>query len=125
MNWHDAFHLSIPTGINYQGGNLDISARITIQMMHRLGAFITASFLCFLASYLLFTRSEIKIRAPAICILIFCLLQVMLGIINVTHWLPLSVAVMHNGVAAMLLLSVVTLNYWLFNNEEKNEKRFT
>ena len=38
-------------------------------------------------------------------------LQVLLGIANVVFNLPLGVAVAHNGGAAILLLTLVTLNY--------------
>jgi cytochrome c oxidase assembly protein subunit 15 len=38
-------------------------------------------------------------------------LQIALGIINVTMNLPLTVAVMHNGVAALLLIALVYLLY--------------
>jgi cytochrome c oxidase assembly protein subunit 15 len=40
-------------------------------------------------------------------------LQFLLGIGNVVLGLPLAVAVTHNGVAALLLLSVITLNHSL------------
>ena len=39
------------------------------------------------------------------------LLQITLGIVNVTFSLPLAVATAHNGVAALLLLSLVALLY--------------
>jgi cytochrome c oxidase assembly protein subunit 15 len=41
------------------------------------------------------------------------LIQVLLGILNVLLSLPLHVAVAHNAVAALLLLSVVYVNFRL------------
>ena len=40
--------------------------------------------------------------------------QVALGICNVMFSLPLYVAVAHNGVAALLLLSLIIINYTLY-----------
>jgi cytochrome c oxidase assembly protein subunit 15 len=40
--------------------------------------------------------------------------QITLGIAMVTHGLPLYAAVAHNAVAALLLLSVVTMNHLLW-----------
>jgi len=38
LNFHKAFMLFSPNGVNYEGGVLDSTARITIQMVHRMGA---------------------------------------------------------------------------------------
>ncbi|NNM01228.1 MAG: heme A synthase, partial [Gammaproteobacteria bacterium] len=46
------------------------------------------------------------------CILAALGAQVILGISNVRYGLPLPVAVAHNGTAAALLLSVVTLVFF-------------
>jgi cytochrome c oxidase assembly protein subunit 15 len=42
LNFQHAFHFWMSLGPNYQGGILDNTARVTIQMMHRFGALITA-----------------------------------------------------------------------------------
>jgi cytochrome c oxidase assembly protein subunit 15 len=41
------------------------------------------------------------------------MLQVALGVAAVLASLPLALVLAHNAVAALLLLSVLTLNYWL------------
>jgi cytochrome c oxidase assembly protein subunit 15 len=46
-------------------------------------------------------------------LLLVLLVQVALGISNVVFSLPLAVAVAHNGVAALLLLSLVALVHTL------------
>jgi heme A synthase len=46
--------------------------------------------------------------------LLALLLQVSLGLLNILLVLPLPVAVAHNGGAAVLLLTMVTLNYRMF-----------
>jgi cytochrome c oxidase assembly protein subunit 15 len=41
--------------------------------------------------------------------------QVMLGITNILAGLPLPVAVAHNALAALLLVTLVVINFRLFN----------
>ena len=43
--------------------------------------------------------------------IVLVLTQATLGVMNIVHVLPLAVAVAHNGVAALLLISVGTLLY--------------
>ena len=47
------------------------------------------------------------------------LVQVTLGISNVVGGLPLPVAVAHNGVAALLLLSLITLIWMVLQGPSK------
>jgi heme a synthase len=114
MNFQAAFHLFHPLGINYEGGVLDTTARVTIQMAHRYGAFITAIFVGILALCLIFSKSEQHLRYIGSVLLIILILQFVLGVANVKLLLPALVAVAHNGVAALLLLTMVSLVYKLF-----------
>jgi cytochrome c oxidase assembly protein subunit 15 len=41
------------------------------------------------------------------------MVQISLGIINIVALVPLWAAVLHNGVAAILLLFMVTITYYL------------
>jgi cytochrome c oxidase assembly protein subunit 15 len=50
-----------------------------------------------------------RILGGALLVLLF--VQVTLGIVNVLGSLPLAVAVAHNGVAALLLVALVMLNF--------------
>ena len=108
LNFSHAFNILSPIGLNYQGGLLGINARVTIQMMHRVGAIITALYVGGLSLRLLFS-SYTSLKPTAALCFGFLILQFALGVINVTQLLPLSVAVAHNAVAALLLLSVVNL----------------
>ncbi|MGU9978129.1 MAG: COX15/CtaA family protein, partial [Candidatus Oxydemutatoraceae bacterium WSBS_2016_MAG_OTU14] len=47
---------------------------------------------------------------------IFLLLQVSLGISNIIFSLPIAVATAHNGVAVLLLLSLLTLVFQIKKN---------
>lgn len=109
-DFREAFILWRGTGIDYEGGVLDNAARVTIHLMHRIGAVITLLYIGWLAITALRNRSS-SVRITGLAILLILVVQVTLGITNVVMALPLPVAVAHNGVAALLLLSLVTLNH--------------
>jgi len=115
MNFTQAFNLFAPIGANYQGGLLDSSARVAIQMVHRIGALVTFCYLVGLSAVMLKRCKSESIRITLVCLLTFLAIQIMLGILNVTHFLPLSIAVSHHAVAAMLLLAMVTLTYRVYH----------
>lgn len=108
MDFNEGFILWRGLGVDYEGGVLHGSARTAIHMAHRIGAVIT--FLTILTVAVQAIRSGIKnIKLTGLIVLIILIAQVSLGIANIKFYLPLSVAVAHNGVAALLLLSLVTL----------------
>lgn len=111
MDIHAGFNLLQPIGVNYEGGVLDSAARVAIQMMHRYGALLTALVVGLLALCVLFGRSGKGLRGAAAALLLILIAQILLGMVNVLWSLPLAIAVAHNGVAALLLLAVVTLLY--------------
>jgi cytochrome c oxidase assembly protein subunit 15 len=53
-------------------------------------------------------------RALSLLLVGLVILQVSLGISNVVMHLPLGIAVSHNGGAALLLLTLVAINYFLW-----------
>lgn len=109
LHWKAAFDLFQKMGPNYQGGLLDIDVRMTIQWVHRLGALIVFVYWSVL-SVILMRKIESRCVHRLIWILMGLLfLQVVLGVVNVTYLLPLSVAVMHNGVGALFLGTIVML----------------
>ena len=103
------FNLFSPVGENYQGGLLENSIRVTIQYIHRIGAVLTASYLLVLAGLLLKKVLNCRVRILTIGIIILVLLQFCVGVINVLYRLPLTAAVAHNGLAALLMASVLML----------------
>lgn len=109
LNLRQAFELFQPIGVNYEGGVLETPIRMTIQMMHRYGAFITAVYLGFLSLWIIFANRTEGLRGIAGILLLILVVQILLGIANVMLSLPLWTAVAHNGVAALLLLTLVTL----------------
>jgi cytochrome c oxidase assembly protein subunit 15 len=90
-------------GVNYEGGILDMAARSAIQITHRIGALVV---FCYLA-WLSFRLAKNGFRFGAIGVAVVLILQVLLGISNVRFGLPLPVATMHNGGAALLLFTLL------------------
>lgn len=97
---------------SFEFGVLDYPARMTIHIGHRIGAIVTASLLLVLA-YRLFVSSA-GMRPLSLLLVGLVILQVSLGISNVVMHLPLGIAVSHNGGAALLLLTLVAINYFLW-----------
>jgi len=108
MNFFEGFILWQGLGINYEGGTLDSAARTAIHMTHRIGAIITAIIIVYVGLCNIFSNSR-YLKLTGIIVLMLLIVQILLGIANVKFHLPLSIAVAHNGVAALLLLSLVTL----------------
>jgi len=108
LDFSGAFTISTDGVTNYLGGHLDNDARVTIHWLHRLGALITTLFLSFLIVKL-FLNGWTKF---ALWISLLLITQVSLGISNVVFSLPLPVAVAHNGVAALLLVSMAALVHY-------------
>lgn len=103
------FNLFSPLGQNYLGGLLTNTARVAIQEVHRLGALITLLYVCGLGLLLWKKALSKKIKNWIGVIIFLVFLQVLLGILNVVYWLPLAIATLHNGVAALLLASLIIL----------------
>lgn len=109
VDFIDGFTLWRGLGVNYEGGVLNLAAATAVHMAHRLGALITFLYVGWLALHLMRVGNKEHLCRYGLAMLIALLAQIALGIINVLTFLPLPVAVAHNGVAALLLLSVVTL----------------
>jgi heme a synthase len=107
-DFREAFVLWRGTGIDYEYGVLDTPARTAVHVSHRIGALTTLLLLGGLTVFLLW-RGDGRLRALAGTTLAILLVQVGLGVSNVLFHLPLPIAVAHNLVAALLLLSVFTL----------------
>ncbi len=111
VDFHNAFILWRGLGVNYEFGVLETPARTAIHVAHRAGACLVI--LVGLGLFVYARRvADAHGRRIAWCILALLALQVVLGITNVMRGLPLPVAVMHNGVAALLLLGLVTLFHY-------------
>ena len=103
-----------PLGVDYEGGVLDGPARMAIHLTHRVGALVVFGYLGFLTLALVRRAGQPVHRRLAKVLVATLLLQVVLGIANVLFQLPLGLAVAHNGGAALLLLTVLTLVHSLY-----------
>lgn len=98
---------------------MSLEARTAVHFIHRLGAVLTSCLLLTLAGslWLKAQKSPLpnrnKFYRLSISIILLLVLQVSLGITNVLAHLPLPVAVMHNGVAALLLLCLINTQFTL------------
>ncbi len=117
FDWQSAFNVFSPVGANYQGGALDLPARVTIQWVHRLWALVTLLYVFAITYCLLRSAKFTALRSVAGFAMALVLLQCVLGILNVVHMLPLAIAVAHNGVALLLLMSMVSLFYLVSGRE--------
>ena len=107
MDFKNGFNINQEVGPNYLYGLLDNPSRVAIHYSHRVSAILVVVVFLILISKLWFSNA-----APlASTIGILLLTQISLGIINVVYVLPLYVAIAHNLVAALLLLTIFTVNY--------------
>ena len=115
MDFREAFVMWRGIGVDYEHGVLDHPARTAIHVTHRIGAVITFVYLAWLVVGVL--RSSPALARVAVLVGGLLLVQVALGVGNVLLHLPLGVATAHNGVAALLLVSLVYLNYRLWQRQ--------
>lgn len=113
LYWQHSFDVWSSVGANHQGGLLDMAYRVTIQVVHRFGAGVTALYIILLSVALLRTIRVPIVRQMTGFLLVCLLLQFALGVANVLYFLPLGIAVAHNAVAALLLAAILSLRYVL------------
>lgn len=109
LNWVQAFNVFQASGHNYQGGLLDVDARMTIQWVHRVCALLVWVYWLWVSIALWLKINHVRVRAWVLRLQGLLALQVILGIVNVTKGLPLSSAVLHNGVGALILATTVVM----------------
>ncbi len=102
----EGFRIWREIGVDYEGGVLDLDARVAIHWSHRIWALVTFIWLSILSVRLL--RTPVLQRAGAV-MLVLLFTQISLGISNILFFLPLAVAVLHNAVAAILLAMLIWL----------------
>lgn len=119
MDIASGFNFFQTIGPNYLGGLLNDEGRVAIQMFHRVGALVLTIYLC---SMLWMIKRSIPLREVGLSIAgVFSvlLIQVLLGLSNVIWLIPLSVAVAHNAVGALLLMALVNLTFQLSRIQQK------
>ena len=110
------FQLQRELGMTAAGAPLSNEALNAIHWAHRAGALVVTVYLGVLA-YVVSTMSGL--HRYALALMAALLVQVGLGITNVLATLPIAVAVAHNAGAALLLMSVVVLNFALYQESTR------
>jgi cytochrome c oxidase assembly protein subunit 15 len=108
MDFRHGFQLVRGLGVTASGAPLSYQALTAIHWTHRVGALVTFVYLVTLAAVMLASAGA---RRYGAVLLILVVLQVALGISNVVFSLPLPVAAAHNAGAALLLMTLVVLNF--------------
>ncbi len=108
--WQQHFSLfaafNLPMGhSSYEYGVLDYSGRMSIHVLHRLGAMLTFVVLIGYAWSLYCKTHNRTLQKIALLIAGLVCAQFILGLINVLAYVPLFNALAHNFVAALLLAS--------------------
>jgi len=119
-----SFDITALSEQNYQGGLLAAQHRVTIQVVHRLVAILLL--VSVLSLFYRLWQSQLKVQASLL--LGLTLLQISLGIANAVLMLPVPLALAHNSGAALLLLSVVYINFLVLpkqNSTETNHRHYT
>lgn len=94
----------------------DTPGRTAIHLMHRIGALVT---LIAGATLVMSAWRYAPLRKVTTVLALFLIIQIGLGISNVVLSLPLHVAVAHNAMGALLLLTLVTLNFRIQQTKER------
>lgn len=109
-NFKEGFNVWQDIGPNYLGGQLDNEARTAIHLSHRIGAIVVTATLIIMGICL--WRTGVRhVRHWVLLLWGVLFVQITLGVSNILFFLPLSVAVGHNAVGAVLLLAQVAILY--------------
>jgi cytochrome c oxidase assembly protein subunit 15 len=108
MDFEHSFTLHRELGETASGDFLPMQALTAIHWVHRLMALVVFVYLAWLVARLFRTPGY---RGVGMLVGALLLIQVSLGISNVLLSLPIAVAVAHNAGAALLLGSLVLLNF--------------
>lgn len=119
MNFAGGFNFLQAIGPNYLGGLFDNASRVAIHYTHRIGALLLTLLLSGLIIYGFRQLRHQQLRRALSLLATLLLVQVLLGISNVIWLVPLAVAVAHNAVGALLLISLVNINYQLARIEQQ------
>ena len=107
----NAFHVFRELGRTGDGELLPLDALVAIHWTHRMFALVALGAIG-LAVWK--ARAVPGLRCVAYLVAVLLVLQLFLGVANVAFGLPLALAAAHNAGAALLLSSLVVLNFFSF-----------
>jgi heme a synthase len=109
MDFRNAFHVFRELGQTQGGEHLPAEALTAIHWTHRVFALLVVAAVAWVSF-----RAFSLLRPLAIGVALLLALQFALGAANVLLGLPLALAAAHNAGAALLLASLVVLNFFSF-----------
>lgn len=116
MDFANAFHVFRELGRTGEGELLPLAALTAIHWTHRMFALLAFAVVGFTGLKVLRT----PLRGFGVAVLLLLILQICLGIANVALGLPLPLAAAHNAGAALLLGSLVVLNFFVFRGVHRS-----
>lgn len=122
MDLVQGFNITQGIGPNYLGGVMESDARTAIHLIHRLGALVTTLYLLGFCTMLL-RVGDSRVARMSFIVLAVLLVQLTLGVSNVLLVIPLPIAVLHNAVGALLMITLVTLGakIWMAEKPVKQD----
>jgi cytochrome c oxidase assembly protein subunit 15 len=111
MDFSNAFHVVRDLGRTGEGELLPLDALVAIHWTHRMFALVVVAVVGFGAFKVL---KETALKPLGVALLCLLALQFALGVANVLLSLPLLLAAAHNAGAALLLGTLVVLNFCAF-----------
>jgi len=108
----EIFQLPVASS-NYEYGVLSPQARMSIHLFHRFWAVVTAIVILVVAIRIYWLSQADKLKNSALLVMVMVICQVSLGVFLVYWTFPISIALAHNLMAAMLLLSLIRLSYYV------------
>ena len=110
MDFRHGFQLMRELGMTAAGTHLSYDAITAIHWTHRVGALVT---LLYVGAFALVLVRRPELMGYGGLLLTVLVAQVVLGIANVLASLPLTIAAAHNAGAAILLVTMVVINFAL------------
>jgi fused signal recognition particle receptor len=106
-------------------GALSYQEQVAIHWLHRIGALLS---FVFLSGVMLNATSSTKpgpVRRAGLILVVLLMVQIILGILLIKLAIPLWAAVLHNGLAALLMLPLIYIGFYskYFIPEEALEHR--
>jgi cytochrome c oxidase assembly protein subunit 15 len=111
MNPLDGFTLWRDVGIDYEGVLLNLAGATAVDMAHRIGAVTTVLYVGWLALYTLNLGFRERLGYYGLLVLGLLAAEMVLGAVTVVTHLPVVLAVAHSAMAALLMMSLITLNH--------------
>ena len=108
----------LPPKGHFENGHLEGAPLVTIHVMHRIGAMVTLVVLGLFGWRLRQDSNQLLVDFGTLLWIVLGV-QIILGVNNVVFQLPLWNAIAHNGVGALLLITVVGINYVLWAHKKR------